>query len=228
MFLYILIAILSALVGVALGKINFLFYFHKKYPDVMQLDSSTRKGMVGEDKVRKTLIKHLKSNHFHLMNNITVKTEDERTTQIDHIAVSTSGVFVIETKSITGLIYGAIKDATWRLVSKNGNRFDMQNPHRQNFKHTQAIKKIIPYIHHGHIHSLVSFTENVTFSEVVPENTFTPKDVVKFIANQPENSLSQMMVERVVGTIEMHRLAVTKETDVEHTGYLRERFKEHV
>lgn len=64
------------------------------------------KGRVGEKKVIGKLGKlfgHLEG--ARIFNNITVKTLDG-STQIDHLILSPNGIFVIETKNMSGWIFG--------------------------------------------------------------------------------------------------------------------------
>ena len=49
------------------------------------------------------------------------------TTQIDHVLVSTFGIFVIETKNMQGWIFGGEKDGTW-CQSIYGHKTRFQNP----------------------------------------------------------------------------------------------------
>ncbi len=56
---------------------------------------------LGESAVSKTIVSHFPPPHYHLLNNITIPFRDG-TTQIDHILVSTKGIFVIETKNYSG------------------------------------------------------------------------------------------------------------------------------
>lgn len=60
-------------------------------------------GYIGELLVRLRL-KRLDESSYTVLNDILIKTE-EGTTQIDHIVVSEYGIFVIETKHMTGKVY---------------------------------------------------------------------------------------------------------------------------
>ncbi len=66
----------------------------------------------GEAAVRKLITSNFKSPNFHLLNNVTVPFQDG-TTQIDHILISTKGVFVIEVKHYSGWIFGNEKSDQW-------------------------------------------------------------------------------------------------------------------
>lgn len=68
-------------------------------------NSSKMKGKFGEFKTSSRL-KHLTKNEYKVLNNIILKTKNNRTAQIDHIVVSVYGIFVIETKNYKGWIFG--------------------------------------------------------------------------------------------------------------------------
>ena len=55
------------------------------------------------------------------------------TTQIDHVFVSVFGVFVVETKNMSGWIFGSERDQDWTQVFPGGRKFKFQNPLRQNY-----------------------------------------------------------------------------------------------
>lgn len=66
----------------------------------------------GEAEVRKVITASFSAPQYHLLNNITVPFK-EGTTQIDHILVSTKGIFVIETKNYSGWIFGDENSRQW-------------------------------------------------------------------------------------------------------------------
>ena len=76
---------------------------------------------------------------YRQLNNITLELEDGSTTQIDHVVVSIYGMFVIETKNISGWIYGSKKDRTWTKKIKGGKTYQFPNPLRQNYRHQCAL-----------------------------------------------------------------------------------------
>lgn len=61
-------------------------------------------GVVGEFWVKRELKKL--SSEYKVINGVMIKTSDDFTHQIDHVAVSKYGIFVIETKQYNGFISG--------------------------------------------------------------------------------------------------------------------------
>lgn len=70
------------------------------------------KGKAGEKLVKRILSK-LDPKSYFVLHNVKVYTEYGDTTQIDHIVIAETGVFVVETKNYEGWIYGSEKAARW-------------------------------------------------------------------------------------------------------------------
>jgi restriction system protein len=70
------------------------------------------KGYVGELVVRLLAYFMLDKRTYLRLHNVTVPTLDG-TTQIDHVFVSRYGIFVLETKNMTGWIFGGKDQAQW-------------------------------------------------------------------------------------------------------------------
>lgn len=63
------------------------------------------------------------------------------THQIDHILVNKKGVFVIETKALSGSIFGKDDEKYWTQVLAGGNvTHGLYNPVRQNESHARQIR----------------------------------------------------------------------------------------
>ncbi|PFN63918.1 nuclease-related domain-containing protein [Bacillus thuringiensis] len=99
------------------------------------------KGKAGEKLVKRILSK-LDPKSYFVLHNVTVYTEFGDTTQIDHIVIAETGVFVVETKNYEGWIYGSEKAARWTQgIFRKKSSF--QNPFRQNYKHIKAIEWVM-------------------------------------------------------------------------------------
>ena len=93
---------------------------------VIILKSPWFKGVTGEFIVNVAARMFLNKHVYHLIKNVTLRTEDG-TTQIDHIIVSRYGVFVVETKNMKGWIFGNPNEKTWtQKIYKHSSKF--QNP----------------------------------------------------------------------------------------------------
>lgn len=100
------------------------------------------------------------------------------TTQIDHIVVSTYGIFVIETKNYKGWIFGNEKSEMWTqslygrkvfgIWSSEQHKF--RNPIRQNIAHTIAVKSILKDIGDFKIIPMVVFSNDAELNITTPNN----------------------------------------------------------
>ena len=76
---------------------------------------SSPKGKKGERIVNRQARKLLDNNKYQLLENVTLPTVGG-TTQIDQLIISIYGVFVVETKNMTGWIFGSPKQRIWTQI----------------------------------------------------------------------------------------------------------------
>ncbi len=94
------------------------------------------RGDIGEGTVARHL-KNLPGNKYTVFNDVMVKT-GRGSVQIDHIVVSVYGIFVIETKNISGIITGTEHGESW-LKTDHGRKYEFFNPITQNTGHINAL-----------------------------------------------------------------------------------------
>ena len=93
-------------------------------------------GEAGERAVSAILREDLDQHRYKVLDNIMLKTNKGITTQIDHIVVSQYGVFVIETKNISGWVFASDRGRQWTqtLPAWDGfgsaEKYHFQNPRR--------------------------------------------------------------------------------------------------
>lgn len=166
-------------------------------------NQSNIKGRAGEREVQKYLSK-LDSNKYLIMHDITLRSEKGKTTQIDHIVIAQSGIFVIETKNYKGWIFGNEWDPKWTQVNfKRKDKF--HNPIWQNYGHIKATQYVlnnedIPFI------SLITFSNssdlkkiNITSSHV---HTSYFSEVTTYIRNHKEKILSPIQMKKIYHTLQ--------------------------
>jgi len=177
---------------------------------------------VGERAVRSELSAIFPSPSYHLLNSVTLPCHDG-STQIDHVLVSTFGIFVIESKHYTGWIFANAKSAQWtQVIYKVKHKF--QNPLRQNYKHHATVQKLLDFIPKEHIYPAVVFTGDAEFKTEVPSGVYNLDQLVSFIKSKNTEVVSQNRVQFCVGRLECTRFALTSQTDVEHRASLENRF----
>lgn len=100
------------------------------------------KGAIGENRVKAVLGKDIIDQKY-VINNLTVLYEG-KSSQIDHVIISKTGIFVIETKNYAGQIYGQENQHEWTQVLSYGNvKNKFYNPIKQNKSHIYALGKVL-------------------------------------------------------------------------------------
>jgi restriction system protein len=116
------------------------------------------------------------------------------TTQIDHLLISPFGLFVIETKNISGWIFGSEDQPKW-VQSLFGKSFSFQNPLLQNYRHTKCLAEYLD-IDHSVIHSIVFFNRRCTFKTPMPLNVLR-KGLTSYISNFHKRILTEGEILRI-------------------------------
>lgn len=103
-----------------------------------------RFGEKGESVVARMLLNIQDVHKSYLFNNFTYMYDDVHSTEIDHIFICKGGIFIIETKSNKGIIYGNDNDNMWyqeKEVWQDDKEF--MNPVKQNQTHIRLLKRIL-------------------------------------------------------------------------------------
>ena len=202
------------------------------------------KGKCGELLVAYRLNSALDKNVYKVINNVMIPDGNGGSTQIDHIAVSPFGVFVIETKNMKGWIFGDRNSGQWtQQLYKNKHTF--QNPFRQNYKHIRCLAELTGLASDKFIHVIV-FVGDCTIKtrERLPlaltENATQMLEFIKSF-DQPviaddavQNICSAILANRIENTFAntrthikyVQKIASDKQTDKEPASYSAEKIAE--
>lgn len=179
-----------------------------------------RIGARGERWVTQTLMSGLPQD-YHVMNDIYLPLPDGTTTQIDHVVVSRHGIFVVETKTYSGWIFGDEKSAQWtQTIYRKKSRF--QNPIRQNHRHTCALADCLG-VPKDMFKGIVVFNGGCTFKTEMPPNVMRRRDVVKYIRSCSEVLLKDKDVSEVVAAILEWSNSVGEDRRKAHVSNLQKR-----
>lgn len=204
----ILLVLLSGLTGYWLKTIRL-----RNNPEYLQNRS--------EALVSETLLRELPKESWHLLNNITLEVEGG-TTQIDHILVSRFGVFVIETKDYDGWVFGSKKSKRWMQVTRSG-KYPFQNPIHQNYKHLKTVQALLDFLPQEQVIGFIVFTDTTEFKTTQPDGVLFLDDLILKLKTYHKELLSENRLQFCVGRIECKRLALTRETDIQHQAHLQAR-----
>jgi len=175
------------------------------------------KGRIGEGFINNRIKTSLDPNIYHLIPDIMLPTPNG-TTQTDHVIVSRYGIFVIETKSYTGWIYGGENDPQWiQLIYKRKEKF--QNPLRQNYKHIKTLSDLTG-IPREYFKSLVVFTGDCEFKTEMPPNVTYIGDFIKYIKSHRDYIIKDSQVMEVVDTIRQWAGTVSEKQKHDHVHNL--------
>ena len=180
----------------------------------------------GELRVSRVLLANFGSPDYHLMNHVTIRMDDG-TTQLDHILVSKFGVFIVETKDFDGWIFGKATETTWtQVLYRRKSKF--QNPIFQNYRHVLAVQHLLDFLPPEAIKSVVVFCGNAEFKTEIPQGVVTIDQLVSHLRHQVKEVMSLNRLHFCVGRLETARLALSRETDVEHIQSLARRLRDRV
>lgn len=174
--------------------------------------SSYFKGWAGERRV-KSVTQQLDPDSYTIFHDVTLPTSSG-TTQIDHIIISSQGIFVIETKNYSGWIFGSENSSYWtQVIYKNKNKF--QNPLRQNYKHIKTLQ-VLTQLPFNIFHSVIVFAGDATFKTNLPRNVIKQHNLKKYLQEFNETALTEQQVYQVRCQIEDNRLERGFKTNQQH------------
>ena len=129
----------------------------------------------------------LDSEIYTVFNNLYLH-DSKGSTQVDHVILSKFGIFVVETKERTGLIYGSERGRIWTQVI-NRQKFKFQNPIHQNYRHIKVLAKYLNLDEKKFL-PVIKFWGDCRIETEVPEYVLE-WDYTKYIKSKSEVILSQ-------------------------------------
>ena len=183
-------------------------------------NSPKQKGKRGEKRVAGRLRKGL-PDEYRILNDIYLPLPDGTTTQIDHIVVSQYGVFVVETKTYSGWIFGEEKSKDWtQSIYHKKSRF--QNPMRQNYKHICALANNLG-IDKSYFIGVVAFTGDCTFKTDMPDGVVYSRRAADYIRSFDRPMIKASQVDEIADAIAEWQGTVGEERKANHVANLKKR-----
>lgn len=148
----IILIIIFALGGFTLLAVLFFsIYLSKKTP--------LERGKEGEETIAQ-LLDEIKSESAYVINDLTIDNGGIYS-QIDHLYLCHGGIIVIETKNLSGRIYGRERSSNWTQILRNGKKYQLYSPILQNEGHMAAVRGVLKQ--HGikniELHSAIVFVK---------------------------------------------------------------------
>ena len=180
----------------------------KNTPKRSPKTKAQRIGDRGETRIANALKTEWESQY--ILSNIILQNGDS-TSQIDHIAVTQQGVFVIEVKNFhANKVTCPLKDKYWYYMAYDGKtlkKYTFYNPLWQNATHTNLIKDILS--DSVPIYSVVTFALNNPLEFIggtKPKNVLSIYELIPYIKAFPE-CLPEDLRNNIVETIKRHHLS---------------------
>lgn len=176
-----LICMFLSMAGMSINKDTFIVVFILLL--VLTILSAFMKtplmrGKIGELRISLLLKSISKKRNGKVINDIVV-VADDKSSQLDHILIDRSGIYVIETKNYSGRIYGRYDDNNWTQVLAFGNKKNkMYNPVKQNKTHVYRLMEVLHL--HNHVHSLVVFVKgNIEYIDC--NDVYSPSTLKRYL-----------------------------------------------
>ena len=122
-------------------------------------------GVFGEYKIYLEL-KKFKYRGSKILANLYIFNNEIDSTEIDLIMIDKTGIYVFESKNMSGAIYGKANDKLWtQRLGNMSNSF--QNPINQNVKHIKYLDNFLDNKYTDNIYSFIVFSERCKLRKVV-------------------------------------------------------------
>lgn len=105
------------------------------------MDEKEFKGLLGESLTELLLQKNL-GIYKQIIHDVIIPAEENKTTQIDNILITTKGIFVIENKNINGIVRNDQNGNWYTILNKEHYRIEF-NPIEQNKYHIKNLQKYL-------------------------------------------------------------------------------------
>jgi Nuclease-related domain len=189
--------------------------------------SRRRAGRVGEAKVTRLVQVLMAPTTARLLIDVTLPTVSGGTTQIDHILLTTGGIFVIEVKHWAGVIRADAAAESWEQSSLRG-RVWLANPLQQNAHHCRVVRGLL-----GPCVARASLLDYVVVGLVVCTGSARPLsawpggmgDLAWLQRTLTRASVATLLdaatLERCARQLEAHRLRPGRATDRRHLRHVQ-------
>lgn len=180
-------------------------------------------GKRGENLVAKYLTEIVNDYGGYLFNNFCFEDEKEFSSEIDHILVTRGGLFIIETKTIKGKVYGDENQDEWTVVKENYPQKRIKNPLIQNRGHINHLRKVLPSDSYIGFYSIIIFP-TADVKNVESDNVFSlggAIDVIREIAmtNKYSNEIVETINQELKTILERYGISQEKHLENIHKKY---------
>lgn len=173
----------------------------------------SRKGEKGEDNISKQL-ELLDSAQYKVYNNLLFRLKDDVTIQIDHIVVSTKGIFVIETKNYGGIVKQLTSDVWKQIWYKY--EYEFYSPIKQNESHIKSLMYVLFTKNRYWFKSVVVFPDNTSLQVYNNTPAVHCKHLCQEIEKHQKTILTNSEVAEICKKIEARNIYSKKNIKTHH------------
>lgn len=183
-------------------------------------NSPQQKGKRGEKLTAERLRRGLPA-EYRILNDVYLPLSDGTTTQIDHVVVSQYGVFVVETKTYSGWIFGDENSREWtQSIYRKKSRF--QNPMRQNYRHICALADNLG-IDKSYFTGVVAFAGNCKFKTEMPDGVVYSRRAADYIRSYGTPKIKVKQLDELAMAIAEWQGTLDEKRIDSHVANLRKR-----
>lgn len=148
---------------------------------------------------------------------------DGQSVQIDHLIITSHGIFVIEAKNYSGIIYGNADATYWNQGFKNiKGTYSFYSPLLQNKRHIERLQKLLPV--NIKFESLVVFNNSVDL-DIFHKNVIKFKELKNYISLYKDVNLTDLEKKQLFNRLneirKKQRLTLKTHLDNIQPEYLR-------
>lgn len=172
-----------------------------------------------EQGVADLISQELNYKNYFIFNNLIIPSENNGSTQIDHLIVSKFGIFVLESKDYNGWIFGSENQPSWTQSLPGGNKFQFQNPIRQNYGHIMALKTLMPFLD-DNFYGIIVFSDKAEMKTSRIEGVVYSRELIEYIKKYTQEKISENGMHLAIGKLS-YVCQTADITSDEHVANLR-------
>jgi len=170
---------------------------------IVYLSSPRFRGDIAEARVRRILASGLEKKRYTVLNDVTIP-DGGGTVHIDHIVVSRSGIFVIDSLYVHGTVTGREFQDRWKMT-RWGRVTRIDNPLHRNAGQVEAVRRLLDFPSRC-LHSAVVMAGQTGFGESMPEKVVTPEKLIAWLRRKAQPVLESEQADRALRQIEEARI----------------------
>ncbi len=133
-------------------------------------------GKEGEDDVSRAIYTACKydKRHYRILRNVYIPKRNGEFSEIDVLLLHETGVYVFESKNLSGNIYGNADKPQWLRYRKNGEKDFIPNPIKQNETHINYLRDFLKQdMYKFRVFSLIVFGLNAKLNAIPKDTSLT-------------------------------------------------------